>query len=307
MAPGPLGAPPPGRGPGWTPGGWAGRDPGPGRAAGASGGPAGGGPAGRLLVCPRRAAPAGLVSGNVVGWEKAREAERPCLPWRLVEAPPAFHSLPSPSTAAPLPSLASRKPGGRPAEHFVPGIEEHLATPAKPQARGIGGGVTRSLAMAGRWVGAAHGLHGHCSRCPWLLHCPHLARAWAAPDPRCLAVPLEASSPRPPPPQGQPPAEALQVPECSQDETVSPCAEGPLWPGPPTHLGRCPFVPCDNFFQPSTPTLGPGHQRAPLPGIIYTIPEPSLGSWVRVSSLERPSPSPGSWYACRHLSALSGS
>lgn len=212
MAPGPLGSPPPGRGLGWTPGGWAGRDPGPGRVAGASGGPTGGGPAGRLLVCPRRAAPAGLVSGNVVGWEKAREAERPCLPWRLVEAPPAFHSLPSPSTAAPLPSLASRKPGGRPAEHFVPGIGEHLATPAKPQARGTGGGRDTQSGHGGQ-VG------GGSPWAPWPLFPPPLA----APPP----TPGQSVGSSGPPLPGSAPRGQLSTPTASLGSAPSESPAGP--------------------------------------------------------------------------------
>lgn len=88
---------------------------------GPQGGVAGGGQAGAAArpahVAEPQAGPGRRECG--AGWKKALEAERPCLCWRLAEAPPAFDSSPFPSLAAPLPSPKSRKPGGRPAEHCI--------------------------------------------------------------------------------------------------------------------------------------------------------------------------------------------
>lgn len=132
------------------------------------GGPAGGGQAGAAAPPAHVAEPLAGPGGREcrAGWKKALEAERPCLCWQLVEAPPAFHSPPFPSLAAPLPSLKSQKRGGRLAEHFVSGARAHLASPAKPQVQaGRWVGDTQP-SDGGRWAGAVHRLCGHCSRLP---------------------------------------------------------------------------------------------------------------------------------------------
>lgn len=190
---------------------------------GPQGGPAGGGQAGAAAHPAHVAEPQAGPGGREcrAGWKKALEAERRCLCWQLAEAPPAFHSPPFPSLAAPLPSLKSQKPGGRPAEHFVSGASERLASPAKPQVQ------------VGRWVGdmqpsdgaGGQGPSTGCavtvSVCHWLLPpgpaalpTPYLVRTQAHQSPGRPVTPLQARWPLPAalhasrPPQGPAVSEA---------------------------------------------------------------------------------------------------